>query len=196
MRVCIGLTCPSWLSILTRSCYFTHAYYLHHVMSIIDDAAMDLTTTACQEQQPQPQPPKRLPLLDHQCSHCFAERSPALKNLYICSGCRVVRYCSRDHQLAHWSTHKPLCLPIKRVKAIAESEERKISMNPGSFKGRNGAQEGWEAFYMPGNPFEHAIDFWGWEATRTYMQARWGLVDGLRRVSCKCIDFCRSLTRF
>ena len=147
---------------------------------------MDLTT-ARQEQQPQPQPqqqlPKHLPLLDHQCSHCFAERSPALKNLYICSGCRVVRYCSRDHQLAHWSTHKPLCLPIKRVKAIAESEERKILMNPGSFKGRNGAQEGWEAFYMPGNPFEHAIDFWEWEATRTYMQARWGLVDGLRRVS-------------
>ncbi|USW59387.1 hypothetical protein Slin15195_G127060 [Septoria linicola] len=54
-------------------------------------------------------------------------------------------------------------------------------MNPESFKGKNGAQEGWEAFYMPGDPFEHEIVLWGWDSTRIYMRARFGLVDALRR---------------
>ena len=28
----------------------------------------------------------------------------------VCSACKTMRYCSRDHQRLHWKTHKPVCL--------------------------------------------------------------------------------------
>ena len=37
-----------------------------------------------------------------------------------CSGCKVVRYCSRACQVAHWKQHKELC---KRLQQEQEVEE-------------------------------------------------------------------------
>ncbi|CAM9967240.1 unnamed protein product, partial [Heterosigma akashiwo] len=29
--------------------------------------------------------------------------------LHGCAGCRLVYYCSKEHQKAHWKEHKPAC---------------------------------------------------------------------------------------
>eukprot|EP00656_Telonema_subtile_P052984 TRINITY_DN7536_c0_g1_i2.p2 TRINITY_DN7536_c0_g1~~TRINITY_DN7536_c0_g1_i2.p2 ORF type:complete len:174 (+),score=28.64 TRINITY_DN7536_c0_g1_i2:194-715(+) len=37
-----------------------------------------------------------------------------------CSRCKLVLYCSREHQTSHWKQHKPLCQPCAPV-AVPES---------------------------------------------------------------------------
>ncbi|XP_049950520.1 SET domain-containing protein SmydA-8 [Schistocerca serialis cubense] len=41
------------------------------------------------------------------CAQCGGEASQR------CGGCQQVFYCCRDHQRAHWGTHRPLCRPFK-----------------------------------------------------------------------------------
>lgn len=43
------------------------------------------------------------------CLHCGARAQTAGADLMWCGRCRLVRYCSRACQLAHWPTHKPQC---------------------------------------------------------------------------------------
>jgi len=38
----------------------------------------------------------------------------------VCSGCHAVRYCGKEHQRAHWKTHKPLCAELKRAGELQE----------------------------------------------------------------------------
>ncbi len=33
-----------------------------------------------------------------------------------CSGCQLVRYCSRDCQKQHWKEHKALCMSVRAFK--------------------------------------------------------------------------------
>ena len=44
-----------------------------------------------------PQPP---------CAKCGA---PGSSTHQVCSGCRVIRYCGRECQVAHWANHKEVC---------------------------------------------------------------------------------------
>ncbi len=47
----------------------------------------------------------------------------------ICSGCRSVRYCSKDHQKAHWGEHKLSCKPYKEVGDIQTGKHLVASRN-------------------------------------------------------------------
>ena len=46
---------------------------------------------------------------DLTCSTC----GECQKELFRCSGCKVVLYCSREHQKQSWRSHKPECLRIQ-----------------------------------------------------------------------------------
>ena len=45
----------------------------------------------------------------NQCIVCCAKANQ------VCSGCREVHYCTKDHQKLHWSTHKKTCPSFKIV---------------------------------------------------------------------------------
>jgi len=51
-------------------------------------------------------------LLMHQCAaqDCTAHETADGDALKICSGCKKVRYCSLEHQKAHWKEHKKECV--------------------------------------------------------------------------------------
>jgi len=64
------------------------------------------------------------------CQSAYVTRHCAIcevrKNLKYCAKCRITRYCSRDHQVLHWKTHKPYCKRIQSFfngKVIAPIEE-------------------------------------------------------------------------
>ena len=50
------------------------------------------------------------PIIEKQgCGHCRKNDSGVKTKLRSCSGCGVVRYCSREHQKLDWGTHKLTC---------------------------------------------------------------------------------------
>jgi hypothetical protein len=71
-----------------------------------------------------PPPPLPPPL----CDHCQQPAQPG-KSLLVCSSCHEGRYCSTEHQIADWSSHKVLCKQRKKeLKKEKEKEkERKES---------------------------------------------------------------------
>jgi hypothetical protein len=62
------------------------------------------------------------------CSNPDCTNAQEGTTLSECSGCRSVRYCSRDCQLAHWSAHKELCKSIKKKLQEEELERQKKVM--------------------------------------------------------------------
>lgn len=42
------------------------------------------------------------------CAKCLDEAKPRL-SLLRCTGCRMVLYCTKAHQTAHWKDHKSFC---------------------------------------------------------------------------------------
>ena len=48
------------------------------------------------------------------CHYCMKRASDL--ELKRCSACKVVRYCSRERQVAHWLTHKVACKSLHAVK--------------------------------------------------------------------------------
>lgn len=62
------------------------------------------------------------------CGLIFCEN----KANYLCSKCKYVRYCSRDHQLEDWSAHKISCkIQIKDLKKNSSICNVSKSTNPG-----------------------------------------------------------------
>lgn len=91
--------------------------------------------------------------LQKRCGHCKVATS---KPLSLCSGCRAVRYCCREHQSAHWPEHKENCKKIKKYRNQMTKEDAKI---------RNETAD----FMTPANAFEtHAGHFWGLIHTRLH----------------------------
>ena len=41
-----------------------------------------------------------------------------------CVQCHRVRYCSREHQVAHWKAHKKACKKAQRAAAAAQAEQQ------------------------------------------------------------------------
>ena len=103
------------------------------------------------------------PLRDR-CAQCSATG----EKLLLCTGCRAVRYCGRDHQVSNWSAHKAFCNLIRRDRAKVAKEEDLVC---------NADDDMW----TPANAFETAVGrFWGFHNTRPYMRARFALADDLR----------------
>lgn len=44
----------------------------------------------------------------HHCATCEVSQAPG-QEFGICSGCRRVSYCCKEHQRLHWKTHKKHC---------------------------------------------------------------------------------------
>jgi hypothetical protein len=104
--------------------------------------------------------------LQHRCQHCQEHKD----NLSICSGCKVVRYCSKEHQTQDWPKHKASCKEVKKGRTKVEKEEHAI---------RNARPD----FMTPANAFETDVGhFWGIHSTRPYMRARYSLVETIHRV--------------
>ncbi|EHY51981.1 hypothetical protein HRR83_003456 [Exophiala dermatitidis] len=104
--------------------------------------------------------------LKHRCGLCQVPGPKA--KLSLCTGCRVVRYCSREHQVQHRPEHKSVCNKIKRYRTKVAKEEDAV---------RNATED----FMTPANAFEtHVGHFWGILNTRDYMRARFELADTVR----------------
>lgn len=54
------------------------------------------------------------------CEYCAVETEDLLR----CARCKVTLYCSREHQLAHWPSHKVACNKIKNHRVDAPVIER------------------------------------------------------------------------
>ena len=86
----------------------------------------------------------------------------------MCSKCKMVYYCCRDHQMADFQDHKFLCNSLKKALNKMEREERKLHENQG------------DDIFMSGDPFvNHVGHFWGIHETRPYMRARCGVIKAL-----------------
>ncbi|WEW61911.1 hypothetical protein PRK78_007411 [Emydomyces testavorans] len=93
------------------------------------------------------------------------------KDLLRCSGCKVMPYCGREHQAAHYPSHKSACNAIKKHRRRMEEEEQLLRNHPD------------DIFIPPGDPFVTSVgNFWGIYPTRDYMRARFALADTMRRV--------------
>jgi len=103
--------------------------------------------------------------------HCsFCNKSSTTIKLSRCQGCNVVFYCGREHQLADRGDHKRACNAVKKTQSSMVIEERILRDSPGDFM-------------TPPNLFEeHAGHFWGILDTRTYMRARYALVEALLKI--------------
>ena len=42
-----------------------------------------------------------------------------------CSGCQLVRYCSKDCQKQHWKEHKALCMSVREFK-VDDNAQRNL----------------------------------------------------------------------
>ncbi|KAI2742445.1 hypothetical protein DTO013E5_3627 [Penicillium roqueforti] len=82
-----------------------------------------------------------------------------------CSGCRVMLYCSVEHQTAHRRKHKSACSAIRRCRITMENEERVLRDHPD-------------------NIFTYGIGhFWKIHETRPYMRYRAALSDTMTAVN-------------
>jgi splicing suppressor protein 51 len=59
-------------------------------------------------------------------------------HLQLCSGCRLVSYCNKDCQKAHWKPHKPSCAPkTKGARASSKPEAEEDWVDDDSFEDCN-----------------------------------------------------------
>lgn len=47
--------------------------------------------------------------LPHECGKCHVVKPSGASAFSVCSGCKIVRYCSREHQVQDWKTHRAFC---------------------------------------------------------------------------------------
>ncbi|KAI9933021.1 hypothetical protein ASPWEDRAFT_22769 [Aspergillus wentii DTO 134E9] len=93
------------------------------------------------------------------------------ENLLRCARCKVMLYCSQDHQVTDYPAHKYACSNIGRKKKALDTEEETLRNTPGDI-------------FTPADPFNTAVGhFWGMMGTRDYMRARIGFVHAFRNVN-------------
>ncbi|PVH85214.1 hypothetical protein DL98DRAFT_546245 [Cadophora sp. DSE1049] len=77
-----------------------------------------------------------------------------------CQGCKVMFYCSKEHQASDRPAHKKQCNAVKKAQQNLDIEEQRLRYHPGDFM-------------TPDNIFEKGVShFWGIHETRPYMRAR------------------------
>ncbi|KAI4914472.1 hypothetical protein J4E85_010535 [Alternaria conjuncta] len=96
---------------------------------------------------------------------------PQQTNLSRCSACKVVHYCSPEHQRADRPAHKVWCKSIKKITFVLDKDEAALRAHKGDMD-------------TPPNAFETAIgDFWRYSGTRNYMRSRNELLRELPRLN-------------
>ncbi|KAI4682894.1 hypothetical protein J4E81_009518 [Alternaria sp. BMP 2799] len=101
---------------------------------------------------------------DHGCNRCGQQPSA------LCPGCKVIKYCSPDHQTDDWSNHKKACESIKKAVGAVEKEDQAIRAHDGDAD-------------TPRNAFHTAKGrFWKYKGLRPYLKARLALVNAIREV--------------
>lgn len=98
--------------------------------------------------------------LSNACPICSS-----MSNLQRCSRCKVIHYCSREHQSSHFPTHKSACNDVRKARDHIDAEKEELLRIAGA------------------DFFEtHGGHFWGLIETRDYMRARYGFVEALMEV--------------
>ncbi|KAH4304354.1 MYND-type zinc finger protein samB [Parastagonospora nodorum] len=100
----------------------------------------------------------------------------ATTNTSRCGACRVVSYCSREHQAIDRAAHKAACSKIKKERAKLEAEEKAIRAHAVD------DHTGTNAFQEVGKAMGH---FWKHQIIRPHLLARYFLVLALLRVNTK-----------
>jgi hypothetical protein len=111
-------------------------------------------------------PPQTFNISTNLIRGCAAQSCHKTKDLSRCSACKVVQYCGRDHQSADRAAHRSTCSKVKKATANLEKEERALKR-----------EEGDEIFV------EERGHFWGIHETRSYMRARFTLVEALLKIN-------------
>ncbi|KAN0096373.1 hypothetical protein V8E51_015178 [Hyaloscypha variabilis] len=92
------------------------------------------------------------------------------EHLLRCQGCKVQVYCGREHQVSDRDAHKKACNGVKKAQQVLDIEEQKLRAHPGDFM-------------TPPNLFEEGVGhFWGIHETRSYMRARYALIEALLKI--------------
>ena len=99
------------------------------------------------------------------CGFC-----PATEGLLHCQGYKVMPYCSKDHQTAHWPSHRAARKVVSKSQKKLDKEEHDL---------RNLTND-----WMTPTPVftKGRGHFWGIMATRDYMRARYGLLEAQRKI--------------
>ncbi|OAA57028.1 Ribonuclease H-like protein [Niveomyces insectorum RCEF 264] len=119
------------------------------------------------------------------CSVCAA-RSCSKR----CGGCRVVAYCTSDHQKTHWPKHKSACDAIKTARQVLEKEEALLR----AYSGECIASAGEETIDL--FTHEDAVGrFSDMFDTGDYMRARFRVADSLLQISTE-EAVCKALAHF
>jgi splicing suppressor protein 51 len=71
-----------------------------------------------------------MPTTTPRCQNCSKSSAQLGANLKQCGKCHTTRYCSRECQVAHWPSHKPICtiivtardIPLDNVDSEIDSE--------------------------------------------------------------------------
>lgn len=97
-------------------------------------------------------------------------------NTSRCGGCKVVSYCSQEHQVIDRPAHNAACSKTKKERTRLEAQDITLRAHAGNID-------------TPPNAFEAGGEdmgrFWGYKGTRPYMTARYTLVDALSKINTK-----------
>jgi hypothetical protein len=97
-----------------------------------------------------------------------------VNNTSRCGGCKVVSYCSQEHQTTDRAAHKASCNRIKKERIRLEAQEVTLRAHVGDIDTPpNVFEEGGEGFGR----------FWGFTGTRPYMKGRYSFIDALLQVN-------------
>ncbi|KAF7122749.1 hypothetical protein CNMCM5793_000859 [Aspergillus hiratsukae] len=92
-------------------------------------------------------------------------------DLLRCSGCKVMFYCGREHEVAHRPSHKSACRAIRGARLVMEREESAIH----NFSGTS--------FIAPGDLFVTSVGMFGRIlGARPYMQSRAVLANTMSQI--------------
>ncbi|KAJ3054173.1 hypothetical protein HK097_002495 [Rhizophlyctis rosea] len=95
-----------------------------HLTANVDRRPITVLTHRVPEQPKEDLPPSFISGLNHKCHHCKRDAS-RVDRLSLCSKCKLVRYCSKEHQRCDWFKHREECEMIEQgVKLVAGEEKR------------------------------------------------------------------------
>jgi hypothetical protein len=104
---------------VNKSCLF----FSIHSVSVVDRAVTRTPSFVCHTNLPTSRSVFAMATLPPTCAVC-----PKTTSLSTCSGCNVIQYCSRPHQVEHRPIHKGICKRIGKAKLVLKAEEEEEKM--------------------------------------------------------------------